>query len=187
MLSLKTLPSFVATHTIKKIVIFGCPGSGKTTLARKLSEITQLPIIHVDKEYWLPGWVKPPRPEWLEKLSAFTARKEWIFEGTFSTTLNAVIDCADLVVFTDRSTGICLWRCLTRKPNRQEIPTGCNDNFINRFSFQFLYWVLRFNRQKRPSLMELIKNQPHTLALQSDQEYAEFLKIVTKHLDTKTP
>jgi adenylate kinase family enzyme len=42
----------------RRIMVIGSPGSGKSTFSRKLSEITRIPLIHLDKEFWNDGWVE---------------------------------------------------------------------------------------------------------------------------------
>lgn len=45
----------------KRILVIGSPGSGKSTFSRKLAEITEIPLVHLDKEFWNYGWVETPR------------------------------------------------------------------------------------------------------------------------------
>jgi len=47
---------------MERVMIIGCAGAGKSTLARKLGAITGLPVIHLDREHWRPGWVEPYIP-----------------------------------------------------------------------------------------------------------------------------
>jgi adenylate kinase family enzyme len=49
---------------MQRVAIIGSRGAGKSTLARKLGGILGLPVIHLDKEYWQPGWTEPPKAEW---------------------------------------------------------------------------------------------------------------------------
>ncbi|MDL2203738.1 hypothetical protein QQF51_13830 [Brucella intermedia] len=48
---------------MKRIMIIGGAGSGKSSLARALGDITGLPVVHIDTLYWQPGWVMQPRDE----------------------------------------------------------------------------------------------------------------------------
>ena len=52
-----------------RILILGCGGAGKSTLAGQLGEILDLPVIHLDQEYWQPGWVPTPDDEWLRRVA----------------------------------------------------------------------------------------------------------------------
>ena len=49
-------------------MVIGCPGSGKSTFSRTLSEATGLPLIHLDKEFWNAGWVETSSEQWIQKL-----------------------------------------------------------------------------------------------------------------------
>ena len=71
----------------KKIIVIGNCGSGKTTFATKLAEILDLPLTHLDSEFWQPGWGTTPREQWLEKVKAMAARDEWILDGNYGSTL----------------------------------------------------------------------------------------------------
>ena len=48
----------------KRILILGCGGAGKSTLARRLGAATGLPVVHLDGLYWQPGWVAMERAAW---------------------------------------------------------------------------------------------------------------------------
>lgn len=59
---------------MERAAIIGPGGAGKSTLARKLGEVTGLPVIHLDREHWPPGWVEPPRDEWESRVQELAAR-----------------------------------------------------------------------------------------------------------------
>jgi adenylate kinase family enzyme len=68
-------------RVIKRIMIIGGAGSGKSSLARALGGITGLPVVHIDTLYWQPGWVMRPR-EKIGRLTIQAADQDaWIFEG----------------------------------------------------------------------------------------------------------
>ena len=66
---------------MQRVAIIGSGGAGKSTLARQLGEATGLPVVHLDREYWAPGWVEPPRDEWTRKVALFAAEDAWIMDG----------------------------------------------------------------------------------------------------------
>ena len=49
---------------MERVLILGSPGAGKSTFARRLAERSGLPLIHLDKHFWRPGWVEPAPEEW---------------------------------------------------------------------------------------------------------------------------
>ena len=70
----------------KKIMIIGCCGSGKSTLARQLAQCVDLPLIHLDREYYKPNWEKPSKNEWEEKVKSLNLKSEWIMDGNYYNT-----------------------------------------------------------------------------------------------------
>ena len=47
---------------MKRIIVVGSQGSGKTRLSLALGKKLGLPVIHLDVLYWRPGW-KPSDKE----------------------------------------------------------------------------------------------------------------------------
>ena len=72
---------------MERIVIIGCGGSGKSTLARRLGELLNLPVVHLDKLYWHPGWVESTDEEFDAKLAAELEKPQWIMDGNFDRTM----------------------------------------------------------------------------------------------------
>jgi hypothetical protein len=97
-----------------RIVILGCPGSGKTTLARRLQARTGLPLYHLDDEYWGPRWSRTPEDAWRRRQMELTSGARWIIEGNYFDTIEVRATRADLVVILDAPALVCLWRVLMR-------------------------------------------------------------------------
>lgn len=77
----------------KKIIIQGSSGSGKSTLSIELGKLLSLPVIHLDKEYWQPGWKKPISQEWVQKQLDFLKNDKWIIEGAaYQSALACIVD-----------------------------------------------------------------------------------------------
>lgn len=70
---------------MKRIVVLGCSGAGKSTLARELGGQLGLPVVHLDREFWLPGWVEPDKSAWAARVDALVAGERWITDGNFNT------------------------------------------------------------------------------------------------------
>lgn len=99
---------------MKRVMIVGQPGAGKSTLARQLGERTGLPVVHIDTIHWLPGWVERSRDEKTRLCHEVEAREWWIFEGGHSATWENRLARAELLIWIDRSLTVRLWRVLVR-------------------------------------------------------------------------
>jgi adenylate kinase family enzyme len=135
---------------MRKVLILGCAGAGKSTLARRIGRITGLPIIHLDQHYWLPGWREPDRATWLQRVSALIAQPRWVMDGNFGGTLELRLAAADTAIFLDFPTRVCLARVLRRVigslgRTREDMAPGC----LERFDFLFLRYVYRYRRVDR--------------------------------------
>ena len=86
---------------MRRIMIIGQPGSGKSTFARELGAITHLPVFHIDHIHWQSGWVERPGPEKDRLCADVHAQDKWIFEGGHSTTWPERLDRADTLIWLD--------------------------------------------------------------------------------------
>ncbi|MFD2077825.1 Adenylate kinase [Actinopolymorpha cephalotaxi] len=104
----------------------GQAGSGKSTLSHALAARSGLPLIHLDLQFWKPGWVEPSEAEWREKQRRVLAGDAWIADGNYTETLDLRLERADTVVVLATP----WWRCAGRAflrgfrmPGR--LPEGC--------------------------------------------------------------
>ena len=115
---------------MERIQIMGCSGAGKSTLARKLGEITGLPVVHIDRLFWKPGWVESGKEEIDRKILDAAAEERWIMDGNYSRTLQARLDRCDLVIYLDFPRWFCIQsvirRCLQNAGQiRPDMAEGC--------------------------------------------------------------
>ena len=88
---------------MERIVIIGCGGAGKSTLARQLGEKLRIPVVHLDKLFWRPGWVQVPKEEFDALLRAELAKEKWIMDGNFDRTIPERLARCDTVIYLDFS------------------------------------------------------------------------------------
>jgi adenylate kinase family enzyme len=140
-------------------MIIGCSGAGKSTLARQLGQVTGLPVIHLDGEYWKPGWTAPDTLEWLSRITALVNQPAWIIDGNYTRTLPLRIAAADTVVFFDFPRFLCMWRVISRSifwygRKRPDMADGCPE----RVDWGFLRYVWRWQRDSRPRALAALES-----------------------------
>ena len=113
----------------KRILVLGSSGSGKTTFSIQLGRILNLKTIHLDAQFWKPGRIATPQPEWREIVASLIQAESWIMDGTYESTLDLRIPAADTVVVIGSSRWTCLWRMLKRQAfsksdGRPDAPKG---------------------------------------------------------------
>jgi adenylate kinase family enzyme len=143
---------------MERIIIIGCGGSGKSTLARALGEKTGLPVVHLDKLFWKPGWVESTRDEIDAKIQAEMEKPHWIMDGNYNRTMAERIRHCDTVIYLDFSRAACVFGVLKRVITtygtvRPDMGEGCPE----RFDWKFLQWVWNYNREKRERNYRLLK------------------------------
>lgn len=164
---------------MKRIIIIGCSGAGKSTLARQLGERTGIPVIHLDRLYWKPGWVEKP-PEEFDILVQREMEKEmWIMDGNFNRTLPLRIQHCDTVIYLDFSRLTCLLgvvkRVLTTHGTvRPDMGAGCPE----RWDPDFMKWVWNYNRNRRDQNYRILNEATHaeTIVLKNRRSIRRFLK-----------
>ena len=93
---------------MKKIIIIGCPGGGKSTLARELNKLTEIPLYHLDMMYWNADRTIVEKPIFLERLAKAMSGESWIIDGNYSSTMEMRIAACDTVILLDYPTDVCL-------------------------------------------------------------------------------
>lgn len=155
---------------MRRVLIVGCSGAGKTTLARALAKATGLPLIHLDRHFWQPGWVEPGKAEWQAAVAGLARREAWIMDGNYGGTLPERLARADTVIRLDVPTWLCLWEALRRtclgilRPGRDDLPEGCRE----RTDWAFLGYVRRFRRDHRPRLVARLGDFPGRIIVLRD-------------------
>ena len=132
---------------MKRILVIGGNGAGKSYFSKKLSEVTGIPVVHLDRVKWRENWQSVTREEFDSKLMAELERPEWIIDGNFSRTMPLRLEYADTVFYFDFSTVKCLFGVLGRVfRNYGKCRDDMGGGNVERLDFTFLRDVLRFRR-----------------------------------------
>lgn len=139
---------------MKKIMVIGCPGSGKSTFSRELHKRTGIPLFHLDMMYWNPDRTIVERAVFRERLSNAIQKEEWIIDGNYGSTLKLRLQACDTVVFLDYPQEICLNGIMERRGKaRTDMPWIENENEEDK---DFIGFVKSFNSESRPKIIELL-------------------------------
>lgn len=165
----------------KRILIIGGNGSGKTTMARSLSHLTSLPLVHLDTLYWTDGWVPRQREAFLLLLQKELEREEWILDGNMRRTLPHRLLFADTVIFLDFSGIACFFGTVkrllqNRGKTRTDMGGKCIEN-IDLRSLKFIFSTLSFNRKNRDYFYHCIDQCPQikSIVLKNRRAVKKFL------------
>lgn len=165
-----------------RILVTGLAGSGKSTFSKALAARTGLPLVHLDLEFWKPGWVAPSDAEWRDKQRAALAGDAWIADGNYHETLSLRLERADTVVVLDTPWPLCSARAVRRGlwSTGGTMPDGCRDSAWRRLRDE-LPLALRIwrNRRVEPEIERQIisTDGQHTQVhvLRSKREASELL------------
>ncbi|MGY4527149.1 AAA family ATPase [Pseudomonas sp. TE21394] len=169
---------------MQRVMIIGQPGSGKSTLARKLGERTGLPVVHIDRIHWQPGWVERSREEKTRLCHEVEAGECWIFEGGHSATWNHRLARADMLIWIDRPAPLRFWRVLLRTMlnrgrTRADLPDNCPELLANLPAFFRFMWRTRTSsREAMKRLVAMAPSGCRTVCLRSNRDTEVFLASI---------
>lgn len=173
---------------MRKVLVIGSGGAGKSTCARRLGELLRIEVIHLDALYWNAGWVETPKPVWAERVAELVRREAWIMDGNYSGTFDIRFEACDAVVFLDLPRLLCLWRVLQRtllyrKRSRPDMAAGCPEK-LDRDFLVFLQWIWNYPKQSRPKILARMRENAGSkkvVHLRSRAEVERYLSEVAEH------
>ena len=165
---------------MKRVLVIGPCGAGKSTLATTLGKRLGLPVHHIDQLNWKSGWVEGTKEELRAKLRTIVATDRWLIDGNYGGTLDERLPRADTIVYLDFPIWLCLWRlgrriASHRGRSRADMPEGCPE----RFDLSFFVYLLTWNLGPRPRTEAHLKGHGHKITrFASPKALAAWVKSV---------
>ena len=161
-------------NLMNKIIVIGCPGSGKSRLSRKLRCKLEIPLWHLDMLYWNSDRTTVEKKTFLERLSAVLEKDKWIVDGNYMSTMEQRLEKCDTVIFLDFSVDDCILGVKERmgKP-RDDMPWIEIEE-----DREFIEFIKSFNDIQRPVIMDLLERygDKNIVIFKSREEVDEFLE-----------
>ena len=169
---------------MKRINIIGAPGSGKTTLSLKLSDIYGLPVVHMDAIGFNDKYDSMnKKPEFQAKIDRESKKDKWIMEGVYKATLASRVPRSDLTIFLDYPRRIYVYRVFKRRiqyHNKQR--PEMNDDWKEHINWPFLKYVWSFQKKQNHAIKNILadyKNQD-IKTFKKPRELDEYLNSLTE-------
>jgi adenylate kinase family enzyme len=159
---------------MKKIIVIGCPGSGKSTFARSLHEKTGIPLCYLDMLYWNPDKTTVGRDVFRARLSEVLQKDNYIIDGNYQSTMEMRLEKCDTVFFLDYDLETCLSGVASRmgKP-REDMPWVETEE-----DPEFMDFIKTYISNSRPQVLALLEKykDKNIIVFKSREESTEYLQ-----------
>ena len=163
---------------MKKIIVIGCPGSGKSTFSKALHKITGIPLFHLDMMFWNTNKTTVEKSVFLERLSKALEKSEWIIDGNYSSTMELRIQECDTVIFLDYPLNVCLNGVKERRGKaRSDMPWVEKD-----VDSDFVKYVERYNIDIKPQVFNILRKYAYkdTYIFKNRSDLSNFLDLLSR-------
>lgn len=158
---------------MKKVIVIGCPGSGKSTFSRALQNLTGLPLYHLDLLYWNSDRTTVSKEVFRERLQSVLLEDSWIIDGNYGSTMEMRIAECDTVFFLDFPLEVCIEGVRQRQgKTRPDMPwTETEDDE------EFLEFIRNFEKDSKPKILTLLQKykEKNIIILKSREEVDIFI------------
>ncbi len=159
---------------MNKVIVIGCPGSGKTTFAEKLNKCTGLPLYYLDAIWHKPDKTHIPREEFDERIADIFSKPKWIIDGNYKRTIEMRLQHCDTVFLFDLPTEVCIKGATDRiGKDRYDLPWTETE-----LDEEFKQFIVEFPEKTLPYIYELIekyRTEKHVVIFKSRNEADEYI------------
>lgn len=172
-------PSF----SLRRIMLFGIPGSGKSTFALKLSRLLHLPLFHLDKYFFLEGWKERDYAEFLDIERELVREEYWIIDGNATKSLEMRFSRADIVLYFRYNRLFCLFRIFKRLLHKHPHLSDRADGCTEKVRFNLIRYLWGFHKRVQPQLEKLRKKYPEAqfYELRNDNDLGDLFHKLKKN------
>ncbi len=136
-----------------RAIVIGSPGAGKSTFARKLRDVTGLPLYYLDQLWHKPDRTNISREEFDLRLGEWLREDRWIIDGNYGRTREMRLKACDTVFLFDLPTEVCLEGARARiGTKREDLPW-----IETEFDEEFRQWIMGFRSEQLPKIYELLE------------------------------
>ena len=160
---------------MKRAIVIGCPGSGKSTFSRALHKKTGLPLVYLDMLFWNADRTTVPKEIFLERLATALEQETWIIDGNYGSSMEQRLALCDTVFFLDYPQKVCMDGIIRRRGTvRPDMPWVEDPNDVDA---EFVEFVRAFERESRPNILELLRkySKKTIIVFHNRQEAADYL------------
>lgn len=164
---------------MERAIIIGCPGSGKSTFARKLRDATGLPLYYLDMLWHKPDKTNITKEEFDARLKEIIKKDKWIIDGNYRRTLEMRFEGCDTVFLMDYPMEVCLSGAQSRVGKTQEDMPWMETEFDEEFG----QWIVDFTKNNLPRIYELIAMYRQTreiIIFKSREEADDYLRMAAE-------
>ena len=156
-------------------MIIGCPGSGKSTFARKLRDMTNLPLYYLDMLFWNADRTTVDKEVFQQRLEEILQKDQWIIDGNYNRTIELRLQHCDMVFFLDYPTEVCMEGVRTRfGKEREDIPWVEKE-----VDEEFMEFIQNFQENSKPKILALLEkySDKKIITFHSRNEAEEYLRL----------
>lgn len=168
-----------------KIIIIGCPGSGKSTMTFKLEEKLKFPVLHLDKIYHINNNTHITREELVEKVENFAkSNQNWIIDGNYISTIKQRVELADTIILLNLDTEVCIQNALAR--SKKDRTADMAEGFDNsKIEDKFIKFITNFKTNTLPQIFEILeqyKSEKKIIILKNYEEIDNFINNLALYI-----